>query len=445
MIDYSEWFATHKKEIEDDYFAFLKIRSISSEPEFKSEMQLCAEWVASYLKKSGFETEIVPTSGHPFVYAEKMVGAKETVLIYGHYDVQPVDPLDLWDSPPFEPTLRNGRVYARGAVDDKGQIFYAMAAVRALKKLSINVKFCIEGEEEMGSVGLINGIHQWKEKLKADSLLVVDFNGYNETTPAISLGTRGLVSMDLTLTGSKSDLHSGVCGGIAYNPNRAMAEMLGKLYTPDGKVAVDGFYDDVMEPTAAEKATYPFQYDAAFYTKEFGITAFGGEKGKTLQEANIFRPTLEINGIGGGYFGPGFKTVIPAKAIAKISCRLVLNQDPEKIGKQVKAFLEKHCPQGMHLEVNLHQGSSGFRSNPFSKLANAVASAAEEACSKVCQRMLFGASIPVVATLARELGVETVGMGYGLPTDQIHAPNEHFDFDRFKRGFLTVALALERL
>jgi len=436
-----DWFKQHFEEIKRDYFQFLRFQSISTEPEFKSEVDKCAEWVRDYLGKSGLKAELIETVGHPLIFAETGIG-KESLLIYGHYDVQPVDPLGLWKTPPFEPTERDGRIYARGAVDDKGQIFYAMAAVRALiemgKPLPINIKFCIEGEEEAGSVGLTKAIPKIKDKLRAESLLVVDFDSYDEKTPAISLGARGLVTMDVILTGSKGDLHSGQLGGIAYNPNRALVELLAKLYDQNGHVAVDGFYEDVI----ASKEQYPERHEKAYYTKEFGIEAFAAEK---LLEANVLRPTLEINGIGGGYFGAGFKTVIPAQAIAKISCRLVPGQDPEKIGKQVKAFLEKHSKKGMKLDVRIHGGAHAFRGNPHSKLAMAVAAASQAVMGKPCETVLCGGSIPVLAALSQHLGVETVGMGYGLPTDNIHAPNEHFDFQRMENGFLTVAETIGRL
>jgi len=446
---YKKWFEQHKKQLKEDYFRFLRFRSVSTEPEYKQEVVACAEWVRNYMLASGFSSELIETPNHPVVFAEKKGTAPTTVLIYGHYDVQPVDPLNLWESNPFEPTERNGRIYARGAVDDKGQIFYAMAAMRALrdsgKPLPINVKFCIEGEEEASSVGLAAVLPKIKEKMRADYLLVVDYDSYDEKTPAINLGARGMIACEVELMGSKGDLHSGLCGGIAYNPNRALVELLAKLYDREGRVAVDGFYDDVEEATEAEKRAYPERHEKNYYIKEFGIGAFAGEKGRTLQEANVFRPTLEINGIGGGYFGPGFKTVIPAKAMAKISCRLVPKQDPKKIGKQLVAFLEKHCEKGMKIRVDLQPGAFAYRANPHSKLASAVATASEEVMGTTCHRVLSGASVPIVADLSRATGSEVVGMGYGLPSDQIHAPNEHFDFVRFERGFLTVARAIEHL
>jgi len=450
MKELSAWLEKNRNQVREDYFDFLRFRSISTEAEYKGDVRACAEWVKSYLKKSAFHAELIETPIHPVVYAEKIVDkTKPTVLIYGHYDVQPVDPLDLWISDPFTPTERDGRVYARGAVDDKGQIFYAMVALRALhemgRALPVNVKFCIEGEEEAASVGLATVLPKIKEKLKCDSLLVVDFDSYDETTPAINLGARGLIALEFSLVGSHGDLHSGQLGGIAYNPNRAIVELLAKLYDGNGRVTVEGFYDDVLEPSEEERDAFTQKGDKDYFTKEFGIHAFGGEKGRTIQEASLFRPTLEINGIGGGYFGSGFKTVIPSKAVAKLSCRLVPSQDPQKISYSLTAFLEKNVPKGMKLEVKVLSGEEAYRDTPFSKLAKAVAAASEEATGKSCRKSLTGGSIPVVAKLKTMLGAEVVGMGYGLPTDQIHAPNEHFDFRRFDLGFFTVARTIEKL
>lgn len=451
MRDISRWYEENQAQIRADYFHFLKFRSISTEPEFKAEMIHCAQWVKEYLTQSGFTAKLIETTGHPLVFAEKKSAHpnKPTVLIYGHYDVQPVDPLELWKSDPFEPTERDGRVYARGAVDDKGQIFYAMVALRAFHDLKlplpVNVKFCIEGEEEAGSVGLSKALPKIKDTLKADSLLVVDFSSYDETTPAIGLGARGIGSFDVTLTGSTGDLHSGSLGGIAYNPNRALVELLAKLYNPDGSVAVEGFYDDIDEPSSEEIKAFPAPHSKDYYTKSFGLHAFSGEKGRTLHEANVFRPTLEINGMAGGYFGAGFKTVIPAKAIAKLSCRLVSHQDPEKVRTKIEQFLRKHCLKGMHLDIVYHGGAPAFRGSPNSELAKAVSEAATDATGVPCKNMMAGGSVPVIAELAKAIDADVVGMGYGLETDQIHAPNEHFDFRRFKLGFFTVVGAIQRL
>ncbi len=309
--------------------------------------------------------------------------------------------------------------------------------------LPINLKFCIEGEEESSSLGLSKAIPKMKETLRSDYLLIPDFGQIDRETPAITLGARGMVSMEVTLIGSNSDLHSGLHGGLAYNPNRALAELLAKLWDENGKVRVHGFYDDVVEPRKEDLNEYTFRFEEEKYKKDFGMKAIGGEKGRTMAEANTFRPTLEINGMIGGYTGPGFKTVIPAQASAKISCRLVPNQDPDKIGKQIAEFLQKHAVTGTKVEV--HPGQSAFRGNPNSQLAKAVSLAVEEATGKKCEKILSGASIPIVAALVKATNAEVVGMGFGLAEDNIHAPNENFDFDRIEKGFLTVARTLELL
>lgn len=450
-MDYlSGWYEKHEAQLRLDFFDFLKIPSISADPVFRSDLLRCADWVERYLQASGLSARQIPTTGAPIVYAESLEAGpeKRTLLIYGHYDVQPVDPLELWESKPFEPVERNGKVYARGAVDDKGQILYAMAAVRALKErgsLPVNVKFCIEGEEETSSLGLAKAIPKIAKTMKADDLLVVDFNAVDESTPAINLGARGMLTLEVRLTGSHTDLHSGVLGGIAYNPIRALTELLSKLYDAKGKVAIPGFYEAVRDYTKEELEEISYPYNSAYFKKEFGIEEFGGEKGLTLREANFFRPTIEINGICGGYTGPGFKTVIPAKAFAKVSCRLVPDQNPDMIGKLVERFLKEQAPKGMQVEVEMQPGFPAFRGSAKSKLAQASAAAASEVMGKKAEKLLSGGSIPVIAPLAQAIGAEVVGIGYCLGTDQIHAPNEHFSMGRFRQGFLTIAKTLEKL
>ena len=403
------------------------------------------------MQKGGFHSELIPTSVYPLVYAEDLNAGKNkpTLLIYGHYDVQPVDPLELWKSDPFEPTERDGSVFARGAVDDKGQIFYAMLAAVVVKKLHgklpINLKFCIEGEEESSSLGLSKALPKLRDKIKADYLIVPDFDQYDRETPAISLGCRGMVSLEVTLTGSKGDLHSGLYGGIAYNPNRSLVELLAKLWDDKGRVQVDGFYEAVIETDAETQKKFNGRFEKEHFSKEFGIDAFGGEAGLSLKEIATLRPTLEINGISGGYAGAGIKTVIPAYAHAKITCRLVPNQDPAKIGNQIAQFLKKHATPGMKVKVDVNPGTFAFRMNPDSKLASATAKAAEEVCGKRCMRLLSGASIPIVPELIQATGADMVGIGYGLMDDEIHAPNERFDMGRFEKGFLTVAKTFELL
>lgn len=434
-------------ELRQDYFHFLRFPSISTDPAYSKDTRACAEWLTNYIAKhTSLKAELIETEVYPLVYAEDLsAGPKApTLLFYGHYDVQPVDPLELWKSPPFEPTERDGKIYARGAVDDKGQIFYAVAAARAWKELGkkfpVNLKFCIEGEEESSSKGLSKALPKLRDKLKADELLVIDFDQYDPTTPALSLGARGLVTFEVTLTGSKGDLHSGIHGGMAYNPNRALVELLAKVFDEKtGRIQINGFYDDVVE----ESGAFDFAYDKESYSKEFAIGAIGGEKGRSLAENNGLRPTFEINGMTGGYTGPGFKTVIPAKATAKISCRLVPNQNPKKIAEAVSAFLKKHVVHGMQIEVNILSAEGAYRGSAESKLAKAISKAAHEVTGKPCKKIVSGGSIPIVAAMVRELGVEVVGMGYGLGTDDIHAPNEHFDWKRFEKGFFTVARGLE--
>lgn len=447
-----QWIDAHRSQIREDYFQFLRFKSISADPAFAQEIDRCAAWLRDYVaSKTGMKAELIETEGYPLIYAEDLrAGPKApTVLIYGHYDVQPVDPLELWESDPFEPTERQGRVFARGAVDDKGQIFYGILAVRAWKelglKLPINLKFCIEGEEESSSVGLSKSLPRLKEKLKADSLLVIDFDQYDPETPGLTLGARGMLALEVTLTGSKGDLHSGIHGGIAYNPNKALVQLLAQMWDEKGRVAIPGFYDEVVKTTEKERNQFDFHFTKEKYSKEFGVEAFGGEKHLSMAENNCFQPTLEINGIGGGYTGAGFKTVIPAHATAKISVRLVPHQDPRKVGQLVSDFLKKHVTPGMKIKVNYLGGEPAFRGSPNSALAKAVCQAGSEVMGQPCKNMLCPASIPIVAKLIQEIGLDVVGMGYGLSTDQIHAPNEHFDLTRLEKGFLTVARTLELL
>jgi acetylornithine deacetylase/succinyl-diaminopimelate desuccinylase-like protein len=307
----------------------------------------------------------------------------------------------------------------------------------------VNLKFCIEGEEESGSEGLAKALPKLKDRLKTDSLLVIDFEMLGAEIPSINLGARGLIALEVVLRGSNIDLHSGGFGGLAYNPNRAAAELIAQLWDANGRVAVPHFYDDVHEMSDMEKKFFS-QKDAQF-VKEAGIEAFGGEKGVLPHEANWFRPTMEINGISGGYAGPGFKTVIPAETRLKISCRLVPNQDPQRIGQYVKDFLIKKVKKGIHINVEILHGGKAYRGQANSKLSTAVAKAYEDLFKKPCQRILSGGSIPVVADLMHVLNPDVVGMGYGLAGDNVHAPNEHFGLERFKKGIITVARAIENL
>ena len=451
MHSIQRWIQKNLERIQRDYFTFLRFKTVGADPSCRSEMIACASWLKDYFAQGGFSSRLIETTGHPLVWAEHLEAGPNahTLCIYGHYDVQPVDPLDLWLSDPFEPEVREGQVYARGALDDKGQIFFAILAALAFKemgeKLSINLKFCIEGEEESGSEGLSDALAHLKPLLQADSLLIPDFGLPSRDQPAMTLGARGIVTMEVTLKGSHGDLHSGFYGGVAYNPNRALAYMLSKLWDESGHVQVPGFYDDVDVLSEKEKRDLSFSMTGRDYAEKFGIRAFGGEKGCSLMEANWLRPTLEINGMSGGYSGPGFKTVIPAMASAKLSCRLVLSQDPKKIGEQVGSFLTSLAPAGMDVNIRVLSAEPAFRGSGDSRLARAVEGAYTDEMQKPCQKILAGGSIPIIAKF-QEMGLrDVVGMGYGLPGDQIHAPNEHFDMDRLSQGIITVALAMQRL
>ncbi len=445
------FFDSHKKQLLEDYFTFLRFKSISTESAYKQEVRRCMTWLEAYIGQLGFTTEIWEGPEHPVLFAHWLHAGpdKPTVLIYNHYDVQPVDPLELWESPPFEPEIRGGEVYARGAEDNKGQCFYVLSALQALfnrdGKLPLNVKLCIEGEEEAGSVTINSLLPSKKEPLRADYLLVVDLGFPAADIPAVTLGCRGIVSVSLELRGSKTDLHSGEHGGVAYNPNHALIEMLAKLHDCAGRVLLPGFYDDVLEASAEDKNVLYLDFNAAKYEAAFGAKPVGGERNYAPLESAWLRPTLEINGIGGGYTGEGFKTVIPARAIAKLSCRLVPNQDPEKIAASLQKFLNENCPPGIELMIKTNPGSRAFRTRPDSKVVQAAAQAFSEVCGVASKYILCGGSIPVTGALGKTAGAETVLLGYGLADDNIHAPNEHFGVDRLRKGLATMAVLLEKL
>lgn len=447
-----EYYKKHEKETLEDYFNFLRFQSISSEPQYKQQIEACAQWVVNYLKRAGFKTEVWSTSRHPVIFASNMEAgpSKPTLLIYNHYDVQPVDPLEEWNSPPFEPTVRDGKVYARGAQDNKGQCFYTLFAMKALMdrngKLPINVKFCIEGEEECGSLGLSEILPKKRKELKADYLAIVDMGVKNLHSPAVTLGVRGIVTMDVLVQGTHTDLHSGSHGGIAYNPLHALIEILAKLRDKKGRIKVPGFYSSVQELNPSEKARIAFDFDENEYIGSFGAKPTGGEEGFSPLERAWTRPTIEVNGITGGYGGEGFKTVIPAKALAKVSCRLVPNQTPEKIAKKVAKFIEKQAPEGVKVSVHIHEGGgNAVRANPTSNVVQAFAKAYEEVFNLPCAFTYSGGSIPIIQELSEASSSEVVLMGLGLPGDQIHAPNEHFGLDRIEKGFLIITRTLELL
>ncbi len=436
----------------EDYFNFLRFPSISSEPEFKQDLLNCAHWLSDYLKIMGFEVKLWPTNGHPVIFASYLKAGPDqpTLLIYNHYDVQPVDPVEEWFSLPFTPTQIDGEIYARGAQDNKGQCFYVLQALKFLLEcqgsLPINIKLCIEGEEEMGSHGLSQILKEKSHELRADYLAIVDLGLRNPQMPAVTLGIRGLVTLDVEVKGAHIDLHSGSHGGIIPNPIHALVELLAGLRNEKGYITVPGFYDHVINMPVEERSQISFQFDLADYQRETGAYPIGGEKDYSALERAWIRPTLEINGISGGYTGKGFKTVIPAKACAKISCRLVPNQDPYQIGELIANYLRKNVPQGVQIFATIRPGvGKAVRVSSDSKVVRAFSSAFEEIFKMPCEFIFEGASIPIVTELVEACKGEVVLVGLGLSSDQIHAPNEHFGLDRIEKGILVIARALELL
>lgn len=447
-----QWIETHRPQWLKDYYSFLSFPSISSQPQYGSAMQECTQWLSRYLEAMGFHVELWPTSGHSVLFATHTQAGPDqpTLLIYHHYDVQPVDPLEEWLSPPFEPTLREGQVYARGAQDNKGQCFYTLQALKMLQEqtgsLPLNIKLCIEGEEEVGSPGLSQILSHKKEQLEADYLTVVDSGLRDATIPAITLGMRGIVTLDVEVQGSQTDLHSGTHGGIVFNPIHALVELLAGLRDDQGKITIPGFYDQVVEIPAEERQEISFTFNSEDYQQQTGAYPVGGEKAYTPLERVGMRPTLEINGIHGGYTGRGFKTVIPAKAHAKISCRLVPDQEPAQIGKLVATYLKNHAPAGVQVSVHVHAGQgTAIRASSQLPIVKSFAKAYEEVFGRPCEFILTGGSIPIVAKLAEASGGEMIVMGLGLDSDFIHAPNEHFGLDRLEKGILIMARAIENL
>ncbi len=436
----------------DELREFLRIASISADKGRREDIHQAAEFVASQLKQAGIGTvEIHPTAGNPLVYGEATVDAsKPTVLIYGHYDVQPVDPVELWESGPFEPTVRNGRIYARGASDDKGQMLVHFKSIEALRKvngsLPLNLKFVIEGEEEIGSPNLDQFIGRNRDRLKCDVVLISDTAMFARGVPSICNGLRGLAYMEVRLQGPKGDLHSGSFGGPVHNPAAVLVEILASMKDEHGKVTIPHFYDDVVPLGTRERqewAALPF--DVEEYKRELGVEALNGEEGYTPLEQLWARPTLEINGLLSGFTGEGAKTVLPARAMAKVSMRLVPNQDPGKIEKLFEAYVREVAPASVKVQVkNLHGGRPWVASLDHPALVCA-ANAIEKAFGKRPVFQREGGSIPIVATFSELLGAPSVLMGFGLPDENAHAPNENLDLGNFYGGIKSSAYFLDEL
>ena len=446
-----QFFAAHRPDIEKTYREFLRFPSVSADPSALPKVQACAKWLAAQLSQRGCSVELWEEKGHPILFGSLRSSRRgaPTVLIYHHYDVQPADPLEEWKSDPFEPRIEGETVYARGAEDNKGQCLfslYALEALRQLDTLPCHLKFLIEGEEENGSATLLKLLPKKEKQLKADYAMVIDTGMRQLQKPAICLGTRGLISLTATVTGARQDLHSGVWGGLAYNPLHALAELLASLRNADGSIAIPGFYDDVRMPSAKELRHLALKFDERAFAREWGQPANGGEVGYPPCVRNWLRPTLEINGIRGGYGGPGSKTVIPREAIAKLSCRLVPDQDPKKIARLVKKFLLSRVPRGVTVDVTIHEGGgAATRSSDTSPGFKALEQAMTAVWGLPPEKILDGASIPIIGSLGAASGAEMLTWGVGLPSDLIHGPNEHFSFRQIELGFCTLCLTIAEM
>ncbi len=441
---------SNKERYLSELIDLLKIPSISADPAYKNEVQKCAESLAQGLTNIGIDqVEICQTAGNPIVFGEKIIDpAKPTILVYGHYDVQPADPLDLWTSPAFEPVIKTtekhpqGAIFARGACDDKGQMFMHVKAVESMlaaNELPCNVKFMIEGEEEVGSANLAIFVKNEKERLKADVILVSDTGMLANDVPSITTGLRGLSYVEVEVTGPNRDLHSGLYGGCVANPINVLAQMIASLHDSTGKITIPGFYDKVIELSdeeRAEMAKAPFSHAA--YCEALDIEETMGEAGYSTMERGSIRPTLDVNGIWGGYTGEGAKTVIASQAFTKISMRLVPDQDPEEITNLFLTHFESIAPKGTRVKVKPHHGGEAAVTPIDSVGYKAASMAYEKSFGKKPIPVRSGGSIPIVAMFEKELGLKTILMGFGLDSDAIHSPNEHFGLFNFYKGIETI-------
>ncbi len=449
-MSHQDYIASNKERFLNELLDLLKIPSVSADSRFAADVKRTADFVAERLKEAGADkVEVCPTAGHPIVYGEKFVSPElPTVLVYGHYDVQPADPVELWHSPPFEPVIKNteehpeGAIYARGACDDKGQMYMHVKAFEAMMKtntLACNVKFMIEGEEEVGSANLGTFIKANKDRLKADVVLVSDTSMIANDTPSIDVGLRGLAYMEVEVTGPNRDLHSGVYGGAVANPATILCQMIASLHDENNHITIPGFYDDVIvvsEADRAEMAKAPFSLDA--YKKDLGIDDVWGEKGYSTVERTSIRPTLEVNGIWGGYTGEGSKTVLPSKANAKISMRLVPGQNSHKISQLFKKHFESIAPSYVKVKVNEHHGGEPVLTPTDSVEFMAAAKAMETTFGKKPIPTRGGGSIPIIALFEAELGIKSILMGFGLDSDALHSPNEKYGLFNFYKGIETI-------
>jgi succinyl-diaminopimelate desuccinylase len=445
MNEVTQYIESHRTAFEADLSDILRIASVSADSRQQGEVRRAAEWMASQLRQLGLGTELIETAGHPLIYAETpAVAGAPVALVYGHYDVQPPEPLEEWISPPFEPAVRDGNVYARGATDDKGQLLTHVKSVeawiRTVGKLPIQVKFLIEGEEEVGSAHLAPFVAQHREKLACDTIVISDSCQFAPGVPAITYGLRGIAYYELRLRGPKQDLHSGTFGGAVTNPANALVALLAALKDNDGRIQLPNFYDDVLPLTQRERDEFrelPLTDEA--FMNQVGVRGMAGEAGYTALERRWARPTLDINGLTSGYQGEGAKTVLPARASAKFSFRLVPNQNPARITATLRSFLETRLPPGIEMELIDHHGAPGVVIPLDSPYIRAASSAIEAAFGRAPAFIREGGSIPIVTTFAHELHADVLLLGWGQNDDNTHSPNEKFSLDDYHRGTLASA------
>lgn len=444
MQAWKEYQSANKDRFLNELLALLRIPSVSANSAHKNDMINCAEAVKKSLLEAGADkAEVYVTDGHPVVYGEKMIDpSKPTVLVYGHYDVQPPDPLELWNSGPFDPVIKDGKIFARGACDDKGQFYMHVKALETMVKtnsLTTNIKFIIEGEEEIGSPNLAKFVALNKDLLRADVILISDTAMISMDNPSIDIGVRGLSYIEVEVTGANRDLHSGVYGGAVANPITMLAKMIASCHDENNHITIPGFYDDVVTANEEERklmAAAPF--DEAEYRKDLGVSSLWGEKGYTTNERTGIRPTLELNGIWGGYTGEGAKTVLPSKATAKISARLVPNQSSAKITDMLLQYFKQIAPDGVTVKAEEHHGGEPYMTPIDSPAYRAAAKAIETTFGKAPVPVRGGGSIPICSLFEKELGIKIVFMGFGLDSDNLHSPNEKYDVANFYKGIETI-------
>ncbi len=435
----------------DDLFHFLRFPSVSAKSEHKKDILACAEWLAAHLNKIGIKSRIMPTGGHPVVYGEVISSPKKvTILYYGHYDVQPPEPLDLWKTTPFEPLVENGYIIARGATDDKGQLMTHVKAIEAYlatkTDLPVNVKFLIEGEEEAGSENLEKFIKNNAALLKADIVVISDSGQYGKNRPAVTYGLRGLAFVEVKVTGPNRDLHSGSFGGSIANPINVLARVISLLHDENGKVAIDGFYDDVLPLTDWERRQFAgLPFDENEYLSKTGARGLFGDKDYTVLEQIWGRPTLDVNGITGGYQGEGGKTIIPSWASCKITMRLVADQDPNDICEKIEKYIKKICPDYVYCEVKKHGGARGVVVPTDGPWLEAAGKAIKTGFGVEPVFIKEGGSIPVVGTFKEVLGIDTLLLGWGQSDDNAHSPNERFALADFERGCYSALALIDEL